>query len=436
MRVRPRIVALLLAAPLVAGLAACGEQDLRPRPIVEPPSRSPTADESTSEPATLTYRGQDGTATLTIRVGAAQPAESVSDPGGAACARFLQRMGQGAGAMSIPITVTGDVTSGGSRPLVARIGSLYEVAGDEVRDLSYSGLVFGVKYTDFAPQCDREPDAGTVRWEDGSGSWSAWIVVPAASTSSGSPGSVLISPSVSVGSGFGGGDVELTGGPSSPVVRCGQAADGELPPAYVALDRDFALESGCLTSGGARETPITDRFCRAAYPGGTSTSVGGTMTYDREGSLGQVCDGFGLRHGQITPGMRCALIAGVAVFDKGLDRPVNRLCDARELVQAFDTGSWVGTAKTLACGAFGSVFAEAAGLTAAARFASPVVGVDTYRAMAAAVPVACEGVGGGGVALGEYLESRRDANVRNDIIRNGKCLQFSPSSHASAVDCR
>lgn len=431
---RLRAIALLLAAPLVAGMAACGEKDLRPRPIVAPPSSSPTADESTSEPATLTYRGQGETATLTIRVGNAQPAESVGDPAAAACARFLQRMGQGAGAMSIPITVTGDV-AGGSGPLVARIGSLSEVVGGEVRDLDYAGVTFGVKYTGFAPQCDRDPDAGTVRWEDGSGSWSAWIVVPAASASSESPGSVLVSPSVSVGSGFGGGDIELTGGPSSPVVRCGQAAEGELPTAYVALDRDVALESGCLTSSGAHATPITDRICHAAYPNGRSTSSDGTMTYDREGSLGQVCDGFGLGQGQITPGMRCALIASAAIFAKGALHRVDRLCDARDLVQAYETGSWVGAAKTLACGGFGSVFAEAAGLTAAARFGSPAVGVDTYRAMAAAVPVACEGIGSGGAALGEYLESRRHAQVRNDIVRKAKCLQISASNDVSAVDC-
>jgi hypothetical protein len=432
---RRRAVALLLAALVATGMVGCGEKDLHPRPVVEPPSGSPTADESTSDPATLTFQGQSATATLTIRVGAAQAAETVSDPGAAACARFLERMGQGAGAMSIPITVTGDVTPGGSGPLVARMGSLYEVVGGEVRDLSYSGVMFGVKYTGFAPQCDRDADAGTVRWEDGSGSWSAWIVLPTASTSSGSPGSVLVSPSVSVGSGFAGGDIELTGGASSPVVRCGEAAEGDLPPAYVALDRDFALESGCLTPDGAQATPITDRICHAAYPDGRSTSIGGTMTYDREGSLGQVCSGFGLQRGQITPGMRCALIASAAVFDRSMSHPVNRLCDARELVQAFETGSWVGTAKTLACGAFGSVFAEAAGLTAAARFASPAVGVNTYRAMAAAVPVACEGINGGGAALGEYLESRHQADVRNKIIRNGKCLRISASSDVSAVSC-
>lgn len=408
---------------------------MRPPPSVEPPSDAPTADEATSEPATVALEGQNGTATLTIRVGPAQPAESVDDPGAAACAGFLERMGEAAGATATPITVTGEVTSGGSGPLVARIGSLSEVVAGEVSDLRYSGVMFGVKYRDFAPRCDRETDAGTVRWESGSGSWSAWIIVPAGSTSSGGSGSVLISPGVSVGSVLGGGDIELSGGESSPVVRCGQATSGELPTAYVALDRDFALESGCLTSGGVQATPITDRICQAAYPNGGSTSDGGTVTYDREGSLAQVCNGFGLGRAQITPGMRCALIASAAVFDKQTAGPLNRLCDAKEVVQAFETGSWIGAGKTLACGAFGSLFAEAAGLTAAARFASPAVGVNTYRAMAAVVPIACKGIAGGGEALGEYLESRHHANVRTDILRRGKCLQITASSRFSAVDC-
>jgi hypothetical protein len=434
MTVLAPLAALLVVASGATGIVGCGDEDLRARPVVEAPSKSPTADKSTSDPVTVSYRGSSGTATLTIRVGAAQAAETAADPGAVACARLLARMGQAAGAMSIPITVTGEVTSG-SGPLVARIGSLYEIVDGEIRDLRYSGVMFGVKYSDFAPQCDQDTDAGTVRWEKGSGSWSTWVVVPASSTSSGGPGSVLISPGVSVGSGFGG-DTELSGGQSTPLVRCGQAAGSELPPAYVALDRAFALESGCLTSGGAQATPITDRICHAAYPNGGSTTANGNVTYDREASLGQMCNGFGLGRGQITPGMRCALIATAAIFDKSTVAPVDRLCDAREIVQAFETGSWISAAKTLACGGFGSLFAEAAGLTAAARFASPAVGVNTYRAMAAAVPVACDGISGGGEALGEYLESRRHADVRNDILRHGKCLQIKTSnSHFSAVDC-
>lgn len=425
---------LLLAASAAVGILGCGEEDLRQRPTVEPPIDSPTADESTSEPATALFRGPGATATLTIRVGTPQRADAVEDPGAAACARFLARSGSAAGAMSIPITVSGEVTSGGSAPLVARVGGLHEVVGGEVRDLSYSGVLFGVKYSDFAPQCDRGTRAGTVRWEEGSGTWSTWIVVPAGSTASGAAGSVLVSPSASVGSGFGG-RIELNGGQSSPVVRCGQAADGELPTAYIALDRDYALESGCLTATGAQQTPITDRICHAAYPSGASTANKGTVTYDREASLGQVCSGFGLGDAQVTPGMRCALIASAAVFDKNTAAPTNRLCDAREVVQAFETGDWIGTAKTLACGAFGSLFAEAAALTAAARFASPAVGVGTYRAMVAAVPIACEGISGGGEALGEYLESRHHANVRNDILRRGKCLEITAASKFSAVSC-
>lgn len=425
----------MLAAFAAAAIYGLGEEDVRPPPSVERPSNAPTADKATSEPATVSFEGQNASATLTIRVGPSQPAESVDDPGAAACAGFLKRMGEATGATATPITVAGEVTSGGSAPLVARIGSLSEVVAGEVSDLSYSGVMFGVKYRDFAPKCDQENDAGTVRWESGSGSWSAWIVVPAGSTSSGGSGGVLISPGVSVGSVFGGGDIELSGGQSSPVVRCGQVAEGELPTAYVALDRDFVLESGCITAGGAQATPITDRICQESYPNIGSRSEGGTVTYDREGSLAQVCNGFGLGRAQITPGMRCALIASAAVFDKRTGGPLNRLCEAQEVVQTFETGSWIGAGKTLACGAFGSLFAEAVGLTAAARFASPTVGVNTYKAMAAAVPVACKGIGSGGEAIGEYLESRHHANVRTDILRRGKCLQVAASSRFSAVGC-
>lgn len=424
-------LAVLLAGAVPATTVGCGEEAIHPRPVVTPPSTVPTADESTSDAATMTVDGRGGSATLTIRVGAPEPAGSVSDPGAAACAGYLERTGQDEGAIAVPITVSGQ----GSGPLVARLGGLAEVVNGEVESRSYSGVMFGVKYTGFAPQCDRDLDAGTVRWEDGAGSWSTWIVVPASSTASGDAGSMLIAPKASVGSGFGG-TVELDGGPSSPVVRCGETYDDELPPTYIALDREWALENGCVTLEGEETRPITNAICSAAFPDGDRfEDDDGTVTYDRDGSLRELCKGFGLRdETQITPGMQCAFVAGAAAADATV-RPLDGLCNTEELLQAFKTGDWTGVAATVACGAFGSVLVHGVSVAAATRFAKPSVGVGTYRVMAPAVATACNGIQPSISGLLDYFESRHHGNVRNDVLREGKCLRVDAGGDPEAIDC-
>ncbi len=96
--------------------------------------------------------------------------------------------------------------------------------------------------------------------------------------------------------------------------------------------------------------------CVEAYPGGkriTSKKFGGKETvYDRTESLYQVCAGFGAPEGlNLSPGMKCSLIAAAATFGGGpLSHGVDTACDTMAIANALQTGNWLGPVAGKACG--------------------------------------------------------------------------------------
>ncbi|MGE3138110.1 MAG: VWA domain-containing protein [Thermoleophilia bacterium] len=162
----------------------------------------------------------------------------------------------------------------------------------------------------------------------------------------------------------------------------------------------------------------------------TTRITGGTRTvYNRSASLEAVCGGFGAPEDlNLSPGMRCALIAAGAVFVGPSGRSVDWLCTAENWSGVALDRDWRGPAANQACGFFGEIFAGgvgifAAGATAASGPGAAAVGLAAYRAMAAFMKVGCGGLFDGGArALGVKLEADHERNIARDIERSYVCL--------------
>jgi hypothetical protein len=190
--------------------------------------------------------------------------------------------------------------------------------------------------------------------------------------------------------------------------------------------------------------------CVGAFSGGrrkTTGKLGGKETvFDRTESLYQVCAGFGAPEGlDLSPEMKCALIAAAATFAAGpISHGVDQACDALSVADALQSGNWLGAAASKACGYFSEVFAGAVGVVAAGATVetgpgAAAVGLWTYRALSAGLKIACGGLlDGGAAALGAKFEADHEQHIALDVTRKGKCIAYREQFHYvswRAVDC-
>jgi hypothetical protein len=421
---------LLLVLVYATLLSGCSSSDLVDTPTVDHAPPTPTADRAGSDAAEAEASADGGLAArVTLRAGEPQPASDVADEGVQSCMVLLKTLGQSE-ATAVPITVTGQVTSGGPTDLVVHLGNVSQIQDGSPRS-GFANVLWAVTYSDVPAQCDHDLDSGTVRWSAASAgehSWSTWAVVPGGEEAA---GQMVLHPAVSLGGGLGSASFKFTK-PSRYVLQCGDDEYSDEPAFYFALIPDQAVEDGCATASGAHATPITDRICNAQYPNASSTSDGAVTTYTREGSLAQTCEGFGAPEDlHLTPGMRCALIAAGATFGAAdVSLPTDHLCQAAGIADSYRTGGWLSEAAGDGCDYLGAVFAGGVGIVVAGATSESgpgavAVGVGTYKALSAALKVACGGLfAGGAQSFGAWLEARHETHVAVDVERHGKCLQI------------
>jgi hypothetical protein len=438
--------------------------------------------------------GQGDQVKVSFGIGEAVPVTSVSDPAGRACDSQLADFGSSADrSMAVPIDVTMTVTSPLDADVGISVGSVKEVADDGSVQLAL--VLWSAAYESEGPACGG-PNTGTVRstvhWPPDAATpgttrrWRTWMIVPAAITPSdpsgvATTGRLVFGPNVAISNNVATFHPEA----SASLVSCSasDAALGQI--SYVAIDPAGATAHGCESvnnpaesesvgtagpgeqttsppatsnpSSGQASAPPTpaqandEGVCSSQYPAGTRVSrdvAFGYRTYwDRQGSVHEVvCNGFGIPEDlDLSPGMRCALIAAAATFGPpGQDLAANRLCDAASIVDALETGDWVQAAASQACGFLGEVFAGgvgalAAGATSVSGPGAVAVGVGTYKALSAGLKIACGGlIDGGAKALGVKLEADHDYHIAIDILRKGECLRMAERFGLigwSAVDC-
>jgi hypothetical protein len=189
------------------------------------------------------------------------------------------------------------------------------------------------------------------------------------------------------------------------------------------------------TSSGGSSQPVSGDPCLAIYGSGSQAThgiFGGTETdYDRTASLYQQCEGFGAPAGlNLSPEMKCALIAAAASYAGfPTNQAVKSACDALGVVDSIANGGWLSSGEDYACGLFAEAFATGVGIFAAGAASETgpgavEVGVQTYRALNAALTAACAGLfAGGASAIGQKLEADHETGIALDIATKGKCLR-------------
>jgi Mg-chelatase subunit ChlD len=215
----------------------------------------------------------------------------------------------------------------------------------------------------------------------------------------------------------------------------GLAALPPQPPVNVATD-------------GRRRDP-----CFSYYGGVHSVTkkvFGGSQTdYDQRSSLYEVCTGFGQPEDlQMSLGMKCAFLTAATALTGGATGPagltaLDTICGATDTLAELESGNWAGAVGSEVCQFLGSVFAEGVGIFVAGATAETgagvMLGVLTYRALAAGSAIACGGLfDGGAVALGNKLEADHETHIARDIVAHGKCLRSSTRFgyiHWSAATC-
>jgi hypothetical protein len=141
----------------------------------------------------------------------------------------------------------------------------------------------------------------------------------------------------------------------------------------------------------------------------------------------------------------CAFIAaGATAIGPPINLPTATACQAVDVIQALQSGDWLGEVPGMACGLFADLVATS-GAIAAGGTASPtgpgaaVVGVATYRAILTGLKLVCGALfDGGAYDFGVWLEGRHQTNVAVDIRQHGECLREEVRFgliNWSAVDC-
>jgi hypothetical protein len=218
--------------------------------------------------------------------------------------------------------------------------------------------------------------------------------------------------------------------PPQPVPAAGSTS-AQSTPATRTTTSSPTVRTTAPTSPSTNK--VTD-VCFAAYGAGhqqTHSIFGGEETrYDRNASLLQQCEGFGAPDGlTYSPALKCAIVA-MAVDAAAPHVGAGNLCDAAGFAEQIGRGDWLGAAGGLGCAFFGEVFSVGAAtvIAGAASATGPgavVIGVASYKALAAFLTLACGGIfDGGAKTFGSKLEQKREGQVAADIFSKGKCLRY------------
>jgi hypothetical protein len=411
---------------------------------------------------TASDQGGDRVA-LTIGVGKPTPADSVDNDAVKACANTIEAVGSSLQrSVAVPVSVGMKVLSSQGTDVVAGLGTISQVTSGGGVTLPPIAL-WAATYGDGGPQCtgpDQVLTSGFVHWAADAAqpgkaeAWSAYMVFPNAISPNDPDGSetsgrILISPTARLAGNIG---IDYKYGSSTGVVRC-SANDPALGTVdYVAIDPNTALANGCTGAdvNPASATPATttnsnkvDNECPYDYPDGIQVSDHGATYYDYRSSVYEVaCDGFGFPEDlQLTQGMRCALFAAAATFaGPSINIATDRLCDANSIIEAYNSGSWLGAAGGKACDVFNDFFSGAVAVFTAGSTGAVPIGVAAYKALSAGLKVVCGGLfDGGAAAVGAHLEADNEHNIAVDVIRHQKCMEYSHRFGHSpwrAVPCR
>ena len=247
-------------------------------------------------------------------------------------------------------------------------------------------------------------------------------------------------------------------GATPGVSGCSTSAASSAPPASSGGGNSGSGGSGGGGSpGGTSSSAATSLRAHASDPCVPAWGLGaqsthsiflGTQTdFSRTASLYQVCEGFPFSEGVAysTP-MKCAALAALVSLggDHEANEQMEALCNATDVVEAYESGNWLGAAAGKACELFSDVFSEGLGILAAGALAEtgPVaaaLGVAAYRALDATLRVVCGAIFKGGArTFGYNLETHHEVQVAADISNKGKCLQSRTVLGAvfwSAVSC-
>jgi hypothetical protein len=173
--------------------------------------------------------------------------------------------------------------------------------------------------------------------------------------------------------------------------------------------------------------------CVPAYGLGAQSThsifLGAQTDFSRTASLYQVCEGFPFSEGiPYSVSMKCAALAALISLggDPEANEQAENLCDATDVVDAYNSGNWLGAAAGKGCELYSDVFSEGLGILAAGAAAEsgPVavtIGVAAYRALDATLHVVCGAIfDGGAQEFGYNLETHHEVQVAADIANKGK----------------
>jgi hypothetical protein len=413
---------------------------------------------------------QGDKATVTVGFGEPKPMSTLASTAVATCDQAVtDQASTPERSIAIPISVTMQISSSLATDVVVNVNSIEFATGggavQSVPEVLANPTLWAGSYGS-GPQCDEEnsSSAGSIHWiaavatPGSKQSWAGWVIILNAITPNDPRGlqraqELLLQPAVTF-AGTQQGDYTFDVPNSSSVVECSASDPAAGTLQYAAADPQVAVANGCTSPAPPAPTPAqlqtaSDSVCQARYPGGVQRTVnvrGGTNTTDdRQASLKAVCQGFGAPQGlQLTPGMTCALIAAAATYGgPAVQAGTNNLCDASTVVEAYNSGGWVGAGAAVAsdkgCAYFSDVFAGGVGLVAAGATSETgpgavAVGVATYKALSAGLKIACGGLFAGGArSLGTKLEADNETHVALDIIRRGKCRLLSQLSGLSGT---
>jgi hypothetical protein len=208
---------------------------------------------------------------------------------------------------------------------------------------------------------------------------------------------------------------------------------------------------GTSGAGGTSLRARASDPCVPAYGLGAQSThsifLGKETDYSRTASLYQVCEGFPFSEGVgYSNAMKCGALAALVSLAgvPGADEQMDGLCNATDVVDAYNSGDWLGAAAGKGCEMYFDVFSVGLGILAAGAAAetgpaAPLIGVAAYRALSATLRVVCGAVfDGGAQTFGYDLETHHEVQVAADIADKGKCLQSRTVLGAvfwSAVSC-
>jgi hypothetical protein len=199
--------------------------------------------------------------------------------------------------------------------------------------------------------------------------------------------------------------------------------------------------SAAGASGGNAGSPSTTLPAHASDPcipalgGGSETTHSyflGTQTdFSRTESLYQLCEGFPFSgtHGYSTT-MKCVALEAIIILDGSppLNKQMDALCEATDVIDAVQSGQYLGVPGGWACDQFSDIFATGLGILAAGATsesgAAVEVGVNVYRAINASLHLVCGAIFDGGAQTWGYNnEVSHEQQIAKQVYADGMCLR-------------